>query len=76
MLIYIIHNLKINTSKKLVFFLGLNCAIIIIEESDIMKKVELHLHLDGSVRKSTVASLLNVKEEDIKNDLSDRKSVV
>ena len=72
MLIYIIHNLKINTSKKLVFFLDLNCVIIIIKESDIMKKVELHLHLDGSVRKSTVASLLNVKEEDIKNDLSVR----
>lgn len=34
-----------------------------------MKKVELHLHLDGSVRESTVAELLNVKLEDIKDKL-------
>ena len=32
-----------------------------------MKKVELHLHLDGSVRESTVAELLGVNEKDIEN---------
>ena len=34
-----------------------------------MKKVELHLHLDGSVRESTVAELLGVNEKDIENKL-------
>ena len=34
-----------------------------------MKKVELHLHLDGSVRESTVAELLGVNENDIENKL-------
>ena len=34
-----------------------------------MKKVELHLHLDGSVRESTIAEFLGVNENDIENML-------
>ena len=34
-----------------------------------LKKVELHLHLDGSVRPSTIASILNIKEQKVKEKI-------
>lgn len=34
-----------------------------------MKKIDLHLHLDGSLRIETVAELLNISYEDAKNGL-------
>lgn len=33
------------------------------------KKIELHLHLDGSIRPATVAELLNMDIEDVKKEL-------
>lgn len=34
-----------------------------------MKKVELHIHLDGSVRPSTVADILNISQEEAKENM-------
>ena len=34
-----------------------------------MKKVELHIHLDGSLRPSTVAEILNISEEEAKEKM-------
>ena len=31
-----------------------------------MKKVELHLHLDGSIRPSTISEILNINLEEAK----------
>lgn len=38
-----------------------------------LKKVELHLHLDGSVRPSTIASILNMDEQDIRKKMCTNK---
>lgn len=38
-----------------------------------LKKVELHLHLDGSVRPSTIASILNMDEQDIRKKVCTNK---
>ncbi len=34
-----------------------------------IKKVELHLHLDGSVRPSTIASILNMNEQEVRKNI-------
>lgn len=34
-----------------------------------MKKIELHIHLDGSLRPSTVAEILNISEEEAKEKM-------
>ncbi len=38
-----------------------------------LKKVELHLHLDGSVRPSTIASILNMDEQDVRKKVCTNK---
>ncbi len=38
-----------------------------------LKKVELHLHLDGSVRPSTIASILTMDEQDVRKKVCTNK---